>query len=235
MAKYREIADSIRGKIMSHEYTVGQKLPYEYALCVNYHCNKETMKKALDILVKEGIIIRRRGAGTFVKEVPTGAFPNTIFERSFYRRFAGKKKVSTEVIEFEIIPADDFLANRLQIEESDFIYHIIRLRSLDDRPYVIEITYIPLSLIPNLKVDVLRHSLYEYASNTLHLKLQSCHINISAALATDLERDFLKLKEDEPFIQEEQISYLSTGAVFEYTLSRYSYKDYEFSTILINQ
>ena len=38
------------------KYTYGQKLPYEYVLCVAYHCNKETMKKALDILVKEGLI-----------------------------------------------------------------------------------------------------------------------------------------------------------------------------------
>ena len=52
MAKYRDIADTIREKIKSGEYTAGQKLPYEYLLCVNYHCNKETMKKALEILVK---------------------------------------------------------------------------------------------------------------------------------------------------------------------------------------
>ena len=50
MAKYRDIADAIREKIKSGEYTAGQKLPYEYLLCVNYHCNKETMKKALEIL-----------------------------------------------------------------------------------------------------------------------------------------------------------------------------------------
>ena len=48
MAKYRDIADDIREKIRSHEYTYGQKLPYEYVLCMSYHCNKETMKKALD-------------------------------------------------------------------------------------------------------------------------------------------------------------------------------------------
>ena len=68
MAKYRDIADDIRQKIKNQEYTFGQKLPYEYVLCMSYHCNKETMKKALDILVKEGLIIRRRGAGTFVKD-----------------------------------------------------------------------------------------------------------------------------------------------------------------------
>lgn len=68
MVKYIDIADDIRSKIFDKKYTYGQKLPYEYVLCVAYHCNKETMKKALDILVKEGLIVRRRGAGTFVKD-----------------------------------------------------------------------------------------------------------------------------------------------------------------------
>ena len=77
MVKYIEIADDIRSKIKGGKYTYGQKLPYEYVLCVTYHCNKETMKKALDILVKEGLIIRRRGAGTFVKDYdPSSDSPN---------------------------------------------------------------------------------------------------------------------------------------------------------------
>ena len=72
MVKYIEIADDIRSKIKGGKYTYGQKLPYEYVLCVTYHCNKETMKKALDILVKEGLIIRRRGAGTFIRRSGCG-------------------------------------------------------------------------------------------------------------------------------------------------------------------
>ena len=60
VAKYKDIAEDIRSKIKNGEYTFGQKLPYEYVLCMSYHCNKETMKKALDILVKEGLIIYRR-------------------------------------------------------------------------------------------------------------------------------------------------------------------------------
>ena len=46
MVKYIDIADDIRSKIFDKKYTYGQKLPYEYVLCVAYHCNKETMKKA---------------------------------------------------------------------------------------------------------------------------------------------------------------------------------------------
>lgn len=236
MAKYKDIADDIREKIKNQEYTFGQKLPYEYVLCMSYHCNKETMKKALDILVKEGLIIRRRGAGTFVKDYdPSMGYDTNRFARGLTARYSGIKKVSSEVLEFEVVPADQFLSKKLQIEIGDFVYHIIRLRFLDMKPHLIDISYIPISVIPNLKLEHLKASVYEYIEKDLKLKIQSCHLTISAALSTQLEQEYLGLKAEEPYIQEEQVSYLSNGSIFEYTLARHHYADFEFQTIVVQQ
>ncbi len=235
MAKYRDIADDIRKKIKNQEYTFGQKLPYEYVLCMSYHCNKETMKKALDILVKEGLIIRRRGAGTFVKDYDPSMDSENNQACGLTAKYKGIKKVTSQVLEFEVIPADEFLAKKLQIEVGDFIYHIIRLRFLDDKPHLIDITYMPISIIPNLKLEHLKASIYEYIEKVLKLRIQSCHLTIHAALSTPLEQEYLALKECEPYIQEEHISYLNNGSIFEYTLARYHYSEFEFQTILVQQ
>lgn len=236
MAKYKDIAEDIRQKIMTQEYTFGQKLPYEYVLCMSYHCNKETMKKALDILVKEGLIIRRRGAGTFVKDFdPLIENASNKFARGLSAKYAGIKEVTSEVVEFEVVPADELLSKKLQVEIGDFVYHIIRLRFLDKKPHLIDISYMPISLIPNLKLEHLKGSVYEYIEKTLKLKIQSCHLTINAALSTPLEQQFLGLKEYEPYIQEEQTSYLSNGAIFEYTLARHHYADFDFQTIVVQQ
>ena len=236
MAKYRDIADDIRQKIKNQEYTFGQKLPYEYVLCMSYHCNKETMKKALDILVKEGLIIRRRGAGTFVKDYdPAMDNPVSKFGRGLTEQYKGIKEVTSNVLEFEVVPADELLSEKLQIDVGDFVYHIIRLRFLDKVPHLIDITYIPISVIPNLKLQHLKGSIYSYIENVLKLKIQSCHLTIQAALSTPLEQQYLGLKENEPYIQEEQISYLSNGSIFEYTLSSQHYAHFEFQTVIIQQ
>lgn len=236
MAKYKDIADDIRQKIIDKEYTFGQKLPYEYVLCMSYHCNKETMKKALDILVKEGLIIRRRGAGTFVKDFdPALENANSMFAQGLTAKYRGIKEVTSQVLEFAVIPADETLSKKLQIDIGDFVYHIIRLRLLDKKPHLIDICYMPISLIPNLKIEHLKGSLYEYIEKTLKLKIQSCHININAALSTPLEQQYLGLKEYEPYIQEEQVGYLSNGSIFEYTLTRQHYNDFEFQTIVVQQ
>lgn len=235
MAKYKDIADDIRQKIISGEYTYGQKLPYEYVLCMSYHCNKETMKKALEILVKEGLIIRRRGAGTFVKDYDPSEAKNYMFARGLTAKFKGLKEVTSDVVEFEVVPADKFLSKKLQIEEGDFVYHIIRSRMLDKKPYLLDISYMPISIIPNLKLEHLKGSIYEYIEKVLKLKIQSCHVSITSALSTQLEQQYLGLKKAEPYIQEEQVLYLSNGSIFEYTLSRYHYNDFEFQTIIVEQ
>ena len=236
MAKYKDIANDIRQKIVNQEYTFGQKLPYEYVLCMSYHCNKETMKKALDILVKEGLIIRRRGAGTFVKDYDPSSEDKTYYSgRGLTARYAGKKEVTSQVIEFEVIPADEHLSKKLQIDIGDFVYHIIRVRFLDKIPHLIDISYMPISIIPNLKLENLKGSIYEYIEKVLKLKIQSCHLTISAALSTPLEQEYLGLKECEPYIQEEQISYLINGAIFEYTLARHHYNNLELQTIVLKE
>ena len=236
MAKYKDIAEDIRRKIINQEYVSGQKLPYEYVLCVSYHCNKETMKKALDILVKDGLIVRRRGAGTFVKNFDK-VIKNTNLSvtTGLTAAYRGMKEVTSEIIEFEVIPADEFLSHKLKIDLGDFVYHIIRLRLLDKKPHMLDISFMPMSLVPNLKMTHLKGSIYEYIEKELKLKVQSSHVSIHAALSTPLEQQYLGLLENEPYIQEEHVSYLSTGSIFEYTMNRFHYKSYEFQTIILNQ
>ena len=192
------------------------------------------MKKALEILVKEGLIIRRRGAGTFVKELNVSEKNETVRMRSLSMRFEGHD-VTSDIKVFEVIPSDKKIAEKLQIDEGDFVYHIIRNRSVDGKPYCVEITYIPLYRLVNLKADVLKDSLYKYVINQLHMTVQSCHLKITSALSTILEQSFLGLGEGEPYIQEEQTTYLSNGSVFELTFNRRHYADFEFQTVIVEQ
>lgn len=236
MVKYIDIADDIRSKIFDKKYTYGQKLPYEYVLCVAYHCNKETMKKALDILVKEGLIVRRRGAGTFVKNYDASSEDATQLKQSglgLTRKLKGKGELKSEIIEFSVIPSDEHISKKLQIEEGSFVYHIIRKRVFDDKPYCLEITYMPISIIPNLKLEHLKGSIYQYIEKELKLKIQSTHKTIRAHLSSPLEQENLGLKEYEPYIEVEQTAYLSSGIIFEYSFTRYHYNNFELQTVTV--
>ena len=62
---YRLVADSIREKVLAGEYALG-KLPSERALIRQYGISRATAAKVLATLEREGLVVRRRGAGAFV-------------------------------------------------------------------------------------------------------------------------------------------------------------------------
>lgn len=232
MVKYIDIADDIRNKIKEQKYTYGQKLPYEYVLCVSYHCNKETMKKALEILVKEGLIVRRRGAGTFVKDYdPANESPSTTHLSKYYHG----QVIDTEILTFEVIPSDEEISKKLQIEEGSFVYHIITYRKIEEHPYSIEIIYMPISIIPNLKMEHLKASIHQYIEKELQLKIQSTHKTVRGHLSGSLEQEYLGLTSQEPYFEVEQIGYLSSGVIFEYAFKHFRYDDFELQTVVLEQ
>lgn len=67
--KYRTIASAIRNRILTRDFEANEQLPFERDLCTDYGVSKMTVKKALDMLVSEGLIVKRRGAGTYVKDL----------------------------------------------------------------------------------------------------------------------------------------------------------------------
>ena len=67
MAKYEEIAEDIRSRILSGNYSPNEQLPLEKQMCESYGVSRITIKKAVDELVIQGWVIKRRGSGTFVK------------------------------------------------------------------------------------------------------------------------------------------------------------------------
>lgn len=237
MVKYIDIADDIRDKIKQEFYSYGQKLPYEYVLCVSYHCNKETMKKALNILVKEGLIVRRRGAGTFVKDFDHNLGYNSYNKgpniQGLTKRFENISVVTSNVIQFEVIPCDEIIANKLQIDEGSFVYHIIRQRLVDNAPHSIEVIYIPISVVKDLRPEHLNASLYKYIEKDLQLKIQSVHKTITGHLSTQLECDYLNLSNTDAYFQIEEIGFLSTGVIFQYAQNKYRYNEFEFQTVIV--
>lgn len=64
-AKYIRLANTLRELILQNEHTPLYKLPSEYTLCQTYHLSRQTVRLALQILEKEGLIEKRRGSGSF--------------------------------------------------------------------------------------------------------------------------------------------------------------------------
>lgn len=234
MQKYIFISNDIRKKILDGTYKANQQIPFEKDLCVTYDASKMTVKKALDILVSEGLIIKRRGSGTFVKDLST-----TEIERiSVANQFRGTtalnpgKKVVSKILHFSVIQAPAIVQEKLNVSEDSFVYDIYRARYIDGAPHVMEKMYMPIDLIPGLKKQNIEASIYEYIEDDLDLTIQSGHRTISVRRGTDFEAEYLELEKGDPVAVAEQIGYFDTGAAFEYSISVHRYDEFSVEMIL---
>ena len=235
MAKYEEIAEDIRSRILSGNYNPNEQLPLEKQMCESYGVSRITIKKAVDELVIQGLVIKRRGSGTFVKALDE----DDVQELSLAKQFEGfseankGKSVSSKIVNFEVIHPSEEIATKLKITCDDFVYYIIRTRYAGDEPHVIEYTYMPISLIPGIKNDILLNSVYGYIEKKLKLKIKSAHRTIRAILPNELEQEWLKIESNFPILEVEQVGFLDNGQPFEYSRCHHRSDKIEFRTVSI--
>ena len=239
MFKYETIAEDIQRKIQSGEYPADEKLPQEMELCRQYDASRITVREALDLLENRGLITRRRGAGTYVKAIAGEASDSEKFARS--QQFGGftsdmkGRKVSTELHEFTLLRAPQHVAERLQVQETAFVCYICRTRKVDQKPYVVEYTYMPTDFITGITEEVVKGSIYGYIEQTLKLKIKSAHRTVRADMPTVQEREWLGIgAEDMPILEVEQTGYLDDGRIFEYSKARHRADCFELHTVSVH-
>jgi GntR family transcriptional regulator len=237
MNKYEAISNEIRDRIKSDYYPKDQPISDEYTLAQEFDCSRVTMKRALDILVKEGLLYRKRGHGTFIIKPPFEDNKVNIIseENTGLSNLARAKEVKSKVITFEIQFPPEIIANQLRIDMDTPVYHIIRLRIVDNEPYVIEETYMPANLIPGINDAVLHSSIYKHIKENLELKIGGAHRKIRACKSNKLDEEYLGCKEDDPILEVEQVAFLITGIPFEYSFSRHHYDKFVFTTVTVNR
>ena len=106
------------------------------------------------------------------------------------------------------------------MEKDDFVYYICRVRYAEDKPCVVEYTYMPIDVISGIKRDMLDGSIYRYIEEDLKLKIKSAHRTVRALIGNDLEKEELNIDDNMPILQVEQIAFLDNGQPFEYSKSK---------------
>lgn len=237
MEKYRMIAQDIAQKIESGVYPSGTQLPLESELCASYQVSRITIKKATDQLVQLGLITKRRGAGSFVKDLSDLSMnPLRLGEQvqftGFTKQFEGRM-VSTILHQFMVVPATGDVAEKMCLTEDDFVYYICRTRYVDDEPYVVEYTYMPVEVIPGINKRILLGSIYSHILKTLQLKPQSAHRTIRALLPTEQEKAYFETDLPLSILEIEQIAFLDDGRIFEYSKSHHRGDKYSFHCVSV--
>ncbi|WP_343033822.1 GntR family transcriptional regulator [Vibrio agarilyticus] len=229
MIKYLDIYETIKQRIVDGYYSQKDKMPDGTALAKEFGCSELTIKKALDILVKDGLVVRKRGSGSFIKRPLSSLAPKHLYGTTANAQHSNQK-IETKVLNYSVEPAGSHLADRLNCEEGDMLYYVIRVRIVDGVPHILEYTYMPINIVTGLSYKHVENSIYQYITDDLGLKIHSSTMEITIGAATELESKELHLGIGENIVNVEQIVYLDNGDIFEYSNSRSLCKNFKFST-----
>src|SRR3712207_1777752 len=139
---YIKIHDAIKKDIEKEVWTIGSRLPSERDLAEHFEVSRMTLRQAITLLVEEGILERRVGSGTYVashrvQERMRGTTSFTEIVNSQGR------KPSSKLISYQRQLASDTEINQLQLEQSDYVIRMERIRYADKVPLVYEVASIP--------------------------------------------------------------------------------------------
>lgn len=222
MTIYMKIVYDFKKDIQSKKYKPNEKLPTEQEIAKKYNCSRGTVKTAINMLKSEGLVYQRKGSGTYV----TGSHSN-LAQSAIIDQFLGLSKtevgrdVKSKIFNFEIVEASEKVAKNLQINPGDYIYYIERGRLIDNQPYCIEHTYMPVSVIPNLKRKHLETSVYHYIEHNLKYTISSSDRVITSRLPNTMETDFFN-SNNITILNVEQTCKLKDGPIFEYAEIAYN-------------
>src|ERR1051326_7605816 len=124
---YYQIMNQLREKITTGEYTIDNPLPPERELVETYHVSRMTIRQAIIELVNEGLLVRRRGIGTFVAPPKLEQPLNSL--TSFTEDMAQRgMKAGSRIVSFkEILPAP-FIGKTLALSPEVTVYECVRMR-----------------------------------------------------------------------------------------------------------
>lgn len=162
--KYVAVRDHLRDRIS--EMRAGEQIPAEPQLCSEYGVSRITVRRAVDDLIRAGVLVREQGRGTFVTEPDYTEEIRETFAGSvmgFYRQQASLgREVTTKVLQNRVTRNPE-AAEALALNPADEVIEIERLRYIGGTLHQHVMTYLKASAYPTvLTHDLSRGSLFEF-------------------------------------------------------------------------
>lgn len=215
--KSKDIIRDIIESILSGELLKDSKLPSELSLSEKYDCNRHTIRKVIDFLIERGYLRKVHGGSTFINEIPSS---HSLSLCSLFDLYSAKD-IETKVITFEKIKPSSLVANKLKIEEFENIWHITRVRYVLEKPQQIEYIHMPVSLFPDLSLKKCEASLLSYIEYEMEYEISHGIKTIKATQTTEFEDKIFNSNKGTPLLQIENIGYLTTSRIYEYSINKH--------------
>ncbi len=220
---YRQIKSLILQALEAGEWRPGQAIPSEQELAARFNVSQGTVRKAIDEMAADNLLVRKQGKGTFVASHND---PRALF------RFLRLVPVDGELAHPQSVPLDCWRAKAgqeasrmLGIELGEPIIIVRRLLKFSNRPVVIDEIYLPGEVFQGLTLEVLQGwsgSLYSLFETRFGLRMIRAQERIRAVAADRSTAEVLKVAEGTPLLSVERVTYTYGDKPVEWRRGLYS-------------
>lgn len=205
----RVCIDAIREAILTGKYAEGSQLPSEAELGKMLGVSRTTLREALRAVEGQGLIVRRRGLGTFVAGLPIVKDLSLNFGITKMIEEAGHTP-GTKGIKIRRESVSPSMAADLEIEEGSTVIVVERVRTQDGKPIVWSVNTIPLERVGKNDLEDFKpetESLYEYYASTLKMNIAYGNAELLPVAATAQLAAILEVRKGFPLMRITQTDY----------------------------
>lgn len=220
---YRQIKGLILQALEAGEWRPGEAIPSETELASRFGVSQGTVRKAIDEMAADNLLVRRQGKGTFVA---THSDPRAFFRFLRLMPLSGAIEQSSSIpLECWRAKAGQEASRTLGLKLGDPIIIIRRLLEFSDKPVVVDEIYLPGETFAGLTLDVLKDyqgSLYSLFETRFGVRMIRAEERIRAIAADRANAELLRVPEGSPLLSVERVSYTYGDKPVEWRRGLYS-------------
>ena len=218
----------------SGEWRPGDAIPSEADLALRFGVSQGTVRKAVDEMATENLLVRRQGKGTFVA---THDDPHSFFRFLRLAANEGKLPPSRSVpLECGRARAGADVAQVLGLEQGAAIVIVRRLLYFGDAPVVFDEIYLPGDLFQDLSLEILKESdksLYSLFETRYGVRMIRADERLFAVAAEGIAARQLKVAEGSPLLLVERVTFTYSGKPVEWRRGFYLTQKHHYHNVLI--
>ncbi len=199
---YIQLKEIIKDKILKGQLKEGDKIPGELDLMQQYGVSRATVRAAIEEMIKEGLLVRKHGYGTFVRKLRPSLGFEPLISLSYALESLGIVSKNT-VLERGFVIVQKELLKQAKWKSKSFskIYHVKRLRFVDDIPIALEISYFAPDIGKLIERKNLEGSIAKILVEDLCIKVKRVEQIVFPRSASMEEKNLMHLPEDTELIE----------------------------------
>jgi len=223
---FASVGAALKREIASGRFAQSELLPGERELSQMMEVSRTTLRRAIAVLVEEGVLVHRHGAGTFVRRSPPHVEQPLSRLTSFTEdmRLRGLAASSRVIERGAFLPTPDE-SMMLDIALSETVFRLSRLRLADGVPMAIERAAVPMRFLDS--PEQVGDSLYA-ALDAAGFRPVRAVQRLRAVLVGAAEAALLDIPEGSPALDIHRVAYVADGRRVEFTRSTYRSDTYDF-------